>query len=344
MDSAAAAVAQAQAGADDDFAADEAVSATLSDALRAAFALIASPEAGIFEAGPAAAAAGHPSLLLPRADAAVAVLGAVGRLLAKAWVEGVAVDVPLAPTALAALLGRLYGGGSVSDSASPGTATGNGVLGGSQRALEHLAAWDPPAADRLWAVLLGEGASAADAMAAAGLAGGGSAPLAGAGRPAAVEAAAAAVLLGGGRGAALESLGHGFLEVVAAAGVGSALDVLDEWALGALFFGAGQLEGGAALTERLDWDPSWPENDPQRALLPALLARLEPPAARLLLARCTGSLRPLLSARMFVRRLTEAGAVARAARGVLELPAECEDKEQMEARLHITISYCLDAS
>ena len=67
-------------------------------------------------------------------------------------------------------------------------------------------------------------------------------------------------------------------------------------------------------------------------MLRELLSRLESPAARLLLARCTGSLRPPRGARIFVPRLNDAGAVARVALGSLELPAECQDLQQLEVR------------
>jgi hypothetical protein len=200
--------------------------ATLSDVLRRVFAeLIAHPAAGLFEGSAAATAAaelstdgeegdagvGEPRAMrraavavLPRADAAPGDLRAVGRLLAKALIEGIALEAPLAPTALAALLGRLGGGG------------GAGVLAGEKTALEHLSAWDPAESDRLWTALL----------AGAPLAGG----TGGQARSGAVAAAAAAaVLLGGGRREALDALHEGFAETMQRAGLEAALGVLDEW-------------------------------------------------------------------------------------------------------------------
>jgi len=342
VDAGAGAAAQAAAGAEDDFAADEPAAATLSLALRTAFALLAAAEDGVFERG------GDAGLLLPAGGGGGGAARGAGRLLGKALVEGVDVSLPLAPTAVAALLGRLRGG-----------ASGRGVLGGAATALEHLRAWDPAACRALWGVLLGDSSPAA--LAAAGVPA--AADLHGAGRPAAVASAAAERLLGGGRGVALEALGAGFqevrpkscprtvrasysslchllasprdgrsrLQVVRQAGLESALSVLDESALSALFLGAAQLAGGEAILERLDWAADWPAADPQRRLLPALLARLEPPAARLLLARCTGAVVPPPGARILVRRATALGAAARAAVGVLELPAECDGgAEQLE--------------
>jgi hypothetical protein len=199
--------------------------ATLSDVLRRVFAeLIANPATGLFEGSAAATAAaalstdgdagvGEPRAIrraavavLPRADAAPGDLRAVGRLLAKALIEGIALEAPLAPTALAALLGRLSGGGGA----------GNGVLAGEKTALEHLSAWDAAESDRLWTALLA-GAHVS----------GGTGGQARAGAVAA--AAAAAVLLGGGRREALDALHEGFAETMQRAGLEAALGVLDEW-------------------------------------------------------------------------------------------------------------------
>lgn len=100
-----------------------------------------------------------------------------------------------------------------------------------------------------------------------------------------------------------------------------------------MFFGGDTAVSGASIWEHLDWAHEWPAQDPQRAMLRELLGRLERPAARLLLARCTGLLRPPREARICVRRLDAAGAVARVALGSLELPAQCEDSLQLEVRV-----------
>lgn len=223
--------------------------ATLSDTLRRAFeALIASPDSALFECSAAAAAARAASadeaaaaggecqrqqavLVLPKAGASPDDLRAVGRLLAKAFIEGISLEAPLAPTALAALLGRL-GGGTGGGANGAGGGSEDGVLTGVKTALDHLSAWDPAESERLWMFWLAGESGAGDAGDAApagaekpaGAAAGGG----GHSRRAAVLSAAAAQLLGGGRREALAALGVGFAEIVQRAGLGDALGFLDE--------------------------------------------------------------------------------------------------------------------
>lgn len=149
----------------------------------------AAPAAAAAEVG-AEAAAPRP-LRLPRADASPAALRGVGALLAKSWVEGICQSLPLAPTAVAALLGRL----------SP-------ELSGARNALAHLSAWDADAAERLLPALLGSNTG---------------------GEAARGVARAAAQQLVSGREAALAALREGFAAVVTAAGLADSLCWIDEW-------------------------------------------------------------------------------------------------------------------
>jgi hypothetical protein len=172
VDSAAANVAVAEAGAEEDFVAEPELQALeLSSLLSAAF---ESPRLQFPLRGDAApgAAAGAPAHqrplfvacgsgeLLPaaggaqQAAASAARYKAVGALLGKAFVESVPAVLPLAPAALRALLGRLGGGAP---------------LGGAWAALALLEPWAPQPAARLRAELLGGGpATEATALAAAG--------------------------------------------------------------------------------------------------------------------------------------------------------------------------------
>jgi hypothetical protein len=247
---------------------------------------------------------------------------ALGRILARCLLEGLAVDLEFAPTVYAALLGR-----EAAAVAAPG------------HALAHLAAWDEAAAAQHRATLASRlGAGSELLTVDTYLSNGDETLLCDALKRDVIVAAIARQLVGRRRGA-LDALRSGFGAVAEAAGLAPALVLLDEWELGAYLSGAGAGAGtdGEELRRRVAWDDTWPAADPQRAWLDATLAALSEPALRQLLARTAGRLRPPAAGpTLLVVRRAEGDAddaPRLVGNGILELAASCPSPEALTARL-----------
>jgi serine/threonine protein kinase len=276
----------------------------VSDLLRRTFTAAASPSVGLLHA----ATPGGPHMPAPGAD--VPACRALGRLLWRGVVEGVPCGVELAPLVYAALLGRQAV--ALCDATS---------------ALAHWAVFDPAAASRArHAVALSSQGAAQDAC------------------------AAAVAALWAPREEAFTALAAGFRDasdVAHSGGVASlraAMELLDEWELGALFCG-GAYVSGRDVAAALTWHgASWPEDDPHRAWLAACLAAMPEPSLRLFLARTTGrlALDPPSSGEghvsIWVTRLPPSTDAASAVpqfpgNGVLALPHTCPDAATFQTRL-----------
>jgi hypothetical protein len=262
---------------------------------------------------------------------------ALGRLLGKSLVEGLAVEVEFAPILYASLLCREAQ--AMADSGS---------------ALAHLAAWDEAAASAHRATMarrLGAGSHVLTADMYAGP-DAGDAPVTDATKRALVCAAIERTLLRS-RRANLEALRSGFTATATSAGIEPALPLLSEWELGAFITGGAAAAGTAAgglPASRVVWDAAWRADDPQRAHLAAALAALSAPARRVLLARATGRLRlldggaPVL---LVIRRDLGAGGDVTPrlpGNGLLELAPTCPSAEAFLARLLAALDLRADAA
>ena len=283
----------------------------VSDLLRRTFTAAAAPTVGLLHT----ATAGGP--YMPSPGASVPACRALGRLLWRGVVEGVPCGVELAPLVYAALLGRQ-----------------RAALGDPTSALSHWAAFDPAAAS---------GARHTVALSSQG---------------AAFDACAAATsALWSPREEALTALAAGFRD---AADVGqaspgdpastpstslrAAMQLLDEWELGALFCG-GAYVNSSSVSAALTWHAaSWADDDPHKTWLDASLAAMPEPSLRLFLARTTGRLAldpPSAGAEpvsILVTRLPPSADAAAAVpqfpgNGVLALPHACPDAPTFQTRL-----------
>jgi hypothetical protein len=287
--------------------------APLSSALRAFW--VALPATGLLEQS----APERP--FLPRAGADRGQLTALGRLLGKCLLEGSALELELAPTLFAALLG-----GAHAALFAPGSA------------LAHLAAFDAEAACEHRSTLcarLGSGGGAGCPTAGAYLGSDDATPLSDANKAQLVCASIRRQLLES-RAAELGALKAGFCSVAAAAGVEPALAQLSEWELGAQLSGASGFADRAQLLRGVAWAAEWPAEEPQRAWLEQLLASLSAPALRLLTVRCAGRVR-LSSGAGAALSVARGAAGEQEARllggGALLLPPHCPSYAAFAARL-----------
>lgn len=255
---------------------------------------------------------------LPRAGADRKQLQALGRVLAKCLLDGIAVDLELAPTLFATLL-------DTADAAllRPGTA------------LAHLAAFDTDTASTHRNTLsTRHGAGSNYLTVGMYLDIDNDTPLTDTNKAALVCQKVRLILLES-RMAELHSVKRGFEEVINAAGITSVLSVLTEWELGAQLSGATGFIDRADIRKRVAWSPDWPADDPQRSWLDQLLGSLSGPALRLLMVRAAERVRlPSSGASFTVMRSREKDSVPRLhGGGVLQLPATCPSFEAMSARL-----------
>jgi len=284
----------------------------MSDLLRRAFTAAADPQAGLLHR------ADPSGPLLPTPGASGPACRALGRLLWRCVVEGVPCGVEWAPLVYAALLRR--------QDASLGDAT---------TALAHWAAFDPPTAAAIrHRVALTRMASV---------------------RVDACNEAVTALWMP--RRDALTSLADGFADANSSGDASSgafaalwpAMQVLDEWQLGALLCGGAYVDV-AAVRAALVWhDASWPAEDPTRKWLDECLASMPESNVRLFLARTTGRLTldvseeeatttTILVTRMPQVEDASGGGAMHAlpqfpGNGVLALPHSCPDSGTFTARL-----------
>jgi len=287
--------------------------APLASAMRSFWAAL--PAAALLERREPGAALDLP--YLPRAGADRGQLAALGRVLAKCLLDGIAVEVEFAPTAYAALLDR-----AEAAMLRPGTA------------LAHLAAFDADRASTHRSTLSTRlGAGSALLTAGAYLGNEDETPLSDANKALLVCANARLLLLES-RAAELSALKRGFDELVRAAGIEPALAQLSEWELGAQLSGASGFVDRADIRRRVVWADDWPADEPQRAWLDALLSALSGPALQLLLARAAERVRlPSGGPSFTVLRGREDEAPRLLGGGVLQLPATCPSYDTFCARL-----------
>ena len=276
----------------------------VSDLLRRTFTAAASPSVGLLHT----ATPGGPHMPVP--GASVPACRALGRLLWRGVVEGVPCGLELAPLVYAALLGRQ----SV-------------ALGDATSALAHWAAFDPAAASAArHTVALSSQGDSYDAC------------------------AAAASALWKPREEAFTALAAGFRDASDVAHSGdvaslrAAMELLDEWELGALFCG-GAYVNGRDVAAALTWHgASWPADDPHKAWMDACLAAMPEPSLRLFLARTTGRLAldppsggeghvSILVTRLPPSTDATAAVPQFPGNGVLALPHTCPDAATFQTRL-----------
>jgi hypothetical protein len=289
--------------------------APLSSVLRSSWAAL--PALRLLEQRDAESALDLP--YMPRAGADCGSLEALGRLLGKSLIEGVSVDVELAPTLFAYLLGTAHAALS-----TPGSA------------LAHAAAFDADTASA-HRNTLARRIGAGNDMVTVGtyLDNDDETPLSDVNKVQLVCANIRLRLLDS-RAKELESLKTGFDAVAAAAGIAPALAALSEWELGAQLSGASGFLDRADLRRRVVWAPYWSASEPQRKWLDDLLCALSGPALRLLMVRAAERVRLRDSGASL--SIVRGGAVEPAmprllGGGVLQLPPGCPSYEAFCARL-----------
>jgi hypothetical protein len=280
---------------------------------------------------------GHESHMLPFLPIAAAepaqlrMLEAVGRVLARCLLDGVAVScVEFAPTLYAALVGTC-------DEAlrTPGAA------------LAHAAAFDAGLASQSRSMLASRLGSGSDLVTVDQyLENDDESPVCDANKERVVCAHIRRLLVDR-RRTALAALHDGFDAITAAAGLSPVLQLLSEWELGSQLSSASVFFDRELMRRRVQWAAEWPEDHPQRGWMDTLLAALSAPALRLLMVRSLERVRLSSDTTLLVLR-GEADRHTVLPRflgnGMLELAPNCPSYEAFAGRMLRVLGLDLSAA